>query len=89
MLSERAAPPGCSNLSEVRGVKSLVFVEMYSYIFSISVGAQWTHWTGCPISDRVFHAEKMDDEEGGHESGGKDSICPLGRLESAIDMPAI
>lgn len=89
MLSESAAPPGWSILREVRGEKSWVLVVMYSYIFSIKVGAQWTHCTGWPMSERAFQAENIEDEDGGQESGGKDNIWPFGRLESATEIPAM
>jgi hypothetical protein len=62
---------------------------MYSYIFSIRVGAQWTTSTGCPIDERAFQAEKIAEEDGGHGSGGNDKILPFGRFESAIEMPAM
>ena len=35
------------------------------------------------------HAAKIAEEDGGHEIGGNDKICPFGRFESAMDMPAI
>jgi hypothetical protein len=53
------------------------------------VGAQWVMSTGWPIEARVFHDEKIVDEDGGHDKGGKDNICPLGRLESATEIPAM
>jgi hypothetical protein len=31
----------------------------------------------------------MVEEEGGHDSGGKERICPFGRLERAIEIPAM
>lgn len=37
----------------------------------------------------VFQAEKIVDEEGGHKSGAKDKMPPVGRLARAIDIPAI
>lgn len=45
--------------------------------------------TGCPIDERVSQAEKIADEDGGHESGGNDKILPFGRFERAIEMPAM
>jgi hypothetical protein len=62
---------------------------MYSYIFSISVGAQWTQCTGWPIEDSVFQAVKIEEEDGGQDRGGKERIFPFGRLERAIDIPAM
>ena len=37
----------------------------------------------------VSQALKIEEEDGGHDSGGNDSIWPFGRLERAIEMPAI
>lgn len=89
MLSERAAPPGWRTLREIRGEKSLEVEVMYSTIFSINVGAQWMQSTGLPRLESVAQAAKIDDEDGGQASGGKERIDPFGRLESATEMPAI
>jgi hypothetical protein len=58
-------------------------------MFSMRVGAQWVMSTGWPIEESVFHAVNIEEDEGGHERGGKESILPFGRLESAIEMPAM
>lgn len=89
MESERAAPPGWSTFRLVNGVKSPPVSVMYSYMFSMSVGAQWTQSTGYPIVESVSQAEKMVDEDGGHDSGGKERIWPFGRLERAMEIPAM
>jgi hypothetical protein len=41
------------------------------------------------MDERVSHAARRADEDGGQEIGGKDRIWPLGKFESAMDMPAI
>jgi hypothetical protein len=58
-------------------------------MFSISEGAQWTISTGNPICERVFHAAKMAEDDGGQERGGNDRIWPFGRPDKAMDIPAI
>jgi hypothetical protein len=89
ILDERAAPPGCRTLREVRGVKSFVVDVMYSYMFSIKVGAQCVISTGWPIEERVLQAEKIVDEDGGHDSGGNERTFPFGRFDRAMEMPAM
>jgi len=37
----------------------------------------------------VFQAEKMVEEDGGHARGGKERIWPFGRLERAMEIPAM
>jgi hypothetical protein len=32
---------------------------------------------------------KIEDEDGGHDNGGKERICPFGRPDMAIEMPAM
>jgi hypothetical protein len=41
------------------------------------------------MEESAFHAAKIAEEDGGQERGGKDKIWPLGKLERAMDMPAI
>jgi hypothetical protein len=76
-------------LSDDKGVKSEPCSRIYSYIFSISVGAQWTQWTGWPIEESVFQAANIEEEDGGHVDGGNERIWPFGRLERAMEMPAM
>lgn len=45
--------------------------------------------TGNPSFERVSHAAKRDDEEGGQDKGGKERIPPLGRPDNAMEIPAI
>jgi len=74
MPSESAAPPGWRIFRDLNRLKSPPLLVVYSYMFSINVGAQWTQSTGCPIEERVSQAAKMADDDGGHERGGKDKI---------------
>jgi hypothetical protein len=62
---------------------------MYSYMFSMNVGAQWVQSTGWPIEASVFHAVNILEEDGGHDNGGKERIWPFGKFERAIEMPAM
>lgn len=41
------------------------------------------------MSESVFHAEKMEEEDGGHDIGGNDKIWPFGRFDRAIEIPAM
>jgi len=55
----------------------------------MSVGAQCVQSTGWPIEESVFHAVNILEEDGGHDKGGKERIWPFGKLERAMEMPAM
>jgi len=41
------------------------------------------------MDSRVFQAVNNDDAEGGHDIGGNDRTVPFGKLERAMEIPAI